>query len=171
MVEIYSTVVAETLAFEGLFTVKELFRMIDKYFRRKGFDKKIIFDEEYQTEKGKYFHLKTDYYKKVDAYIRLQTRFWIYVNEYKYVEKEVDGQKVKTAHGKLTIIFDGFLQTEYFNLFPDSKPFYFLFKVFYEKFLARPRIAYWENVSKHITNEVKTEVSSYLNMNKFLYER
>ncbi len=171
MTEIYSTVVAESLNFEGLFTMKELFRIIDKYFRLKGFDKKIVFDEEFNTEKGKYFHLKTEYYKKVDSYIRMQTRLWIYVNDYKYVEKVVDGQKIKTAHGKLSITFDAFLQTEYFEMFDDTKPFYFLFKVFYEKYIARPRILHWDNVSKHIINELRTEIASYLNLNKFLYER
>ena len=171
MTEIYSTVVKEELTFEGLFTVKELFRIIDKYFALKRFDKKIVFDEEFDTEKGKYFHIKTHHYKKVDSYIRMMTRFWVYVNEYKYVEKEVKGQKIKTAHGKLTILFDAFLQTDYFELFDDTKPFYFLFKVFYEKFIARARIAHWDTVSKHIVNEIRTEIASYLNLNKFLYER
>ncbi|AJF61856.1 TPA: hypothetical protein HA239_02125 [Candidatus Woesearchaeota archaeon] len=171
MTEIYSTVVAEQLTYEGLFSVRELVRIIDKYFRTKAFDKKIVFDEEYQTAKGKYFHLKTEYYKKTDSYIRLQTRLWIYVNEYKETEIEVDGNKVKTGHGRLSITFDAFLQTEYFGLFPDTKPFYFLFKVIYEKYLARARIAYWDNVSKHVINELKTELSSYLNLNRFLYEK
>lgn len=171
MVELYSTVVGEQLSFDGLFTVEDIFRLIDKYFRMKQFDKKIIFDEEYTTEKGKYFHLKTEYYKKVDSYVRMQTRMWIYVHDYYPVEKELEGNKIKTAQGKITIIFDAFLQTEYFNLMPDTKPFYFLFRVFYEKYMASARIKYWDNVSKHVINELKTELSSYLNLNKFLYER
>lgn len=171
MTELYSTVVGEVLTFEGLFTVKDLFRIIDKYFKMKGFDKKIEFDEEYQTDKGKYFHLKLTYYKKVDSYIRMQTRLWVYVNEYYPMEKEMDGNKIKTAKGKLSITFDAFLQTEYFQLFPDTKPFYFLFRTLYEKLLARPRIEYWENVSRHVINEVRTEITGYLNLNKFLYSR
>jgi hypothetical protein len=171
MVEIYSTVAGESLNYEGLFTMRELFRIIDKYFRTKGFDKKIIFDEEFTTEKGKYFHLKTEYYKKVDSYIRMQTRLWVYINDYVPVEKEIDGTKIKTAQGKISITFDAFLQTEYFGLMPDSKPFYFLFKVIYEKLLASQRIQYWDNVSKHVINELKSEIASYLNLNKFLYER
>ncbi|MEK6916151.1 MAG: hypothetical protein AABW92_00245 [Nanoarchaeota archaeon] len=171
MTEIYSTVVAEKLNYEGLFSVRELFRVIDKYFRTKAFDKKIFFDEEYQTSNGRYFHLKTEYYKKVDSYVRMQTRLWLYVNEYKETEIEVDGKKIKTGHGKLSLTFDAFLQTEYFGLFPDTKPFYFLFKVMYEKFLVKSRVGYWNNVSKHVINELKTEISSYLNLNKFLYEK
>ena len=171
MPEVYSTVAGESLNYEGLFTVRDLFRLIDKYYRTKGFDKKIVFDEEFQTEKGKYFHLKTEYYKKVDSYIRLQTRLWIYVNDYHPVEKEVEGKKIKTAKGKLSITFDAFLQTDYFQLMPDSKPFYFLFKVIYEKMFARGRIKHWDNVSKHVINELKTEIASYLNLNKFLYQR
>jgi hypothetical protein len=171
MVELYTTVAGEQISFEGLFTMEDLFRIIDKYFRMKGFDKKLIFDEEFQTPTGKYFHIKAEYYKKVDSYIRMQTRMWLYINNYHPVEKEVEGNKIKTAHGKISMTFDAFLQTEYFKLFPDSKPFYFLFKVFYEKYMASSRILYWDKVSKHVINELKTEVSSYLNLNKFLYER
>ncbi len=171
MVELYTTVAGEQLNFEGLFTMEDVFRIIDKYFRMKGFDKKLIFDEEFQTPKGKYFHIKAEYYKKVDSYIRMQTRMWLYINDYNPVEKEVEGNKIKTAHGKFNIILDAFLQTEYFGLFPDKKPFYFLFKVFYEKYMASNRIGYWDKVSKHVVNELKTELAAYLNLNKFLYER
>ena len=151
--------------------MKEVFRIIDKYFRTKGFDKKITFDEEYQTDKGKYIHVKSEHYKKTDSYVRLQTRLWIYANELVDVEKEVDGVKIKTGHGKLSITFDAFLQTEYFSLMDDKKPMYFLFRVLYEQYLARPRIVYWENVARHVVTELKTELAGYLNLNKFLYER
>jgi hypothetical protein len=172
MVELYSPVVAEQLNFEGLFSMREVFRIIDKYYRTKAYDKKIVFDEEYHTDKGKYIHVKSEYYKKTDAYVRLQSRLWIYANELVEVEKEVDGVKVKTNHGKLQIIFDGFVQTLYISHnFDDSKPVYFLWRVIYEQYLARPRIAYWEGVVRHITNELKTEIAGYLNLNKFLYEK
>ena len=72
--ELYCPVAGETLNFEGLFSMKEVFRILDKYFRAKGWDKKIIFDEEYNTEKGKYIHVKTEYYKKTDSYVRLSAR-------------------------------------------------------------------------------------------------
>ena len=171
MPELYAPVVGETLNYEGLFSMKEVFRIIDKYYRTKAFDKKIIFDEEYHTPKGKYVHVKSEYYKKTDSYIRLQSRLWIYANNLVEVEIEANGQKIKTNKGQLQIIFDAFLQTEYFEIWDDSKPMYFLFRVLYEQYLARPRIKYWENVARHITNELKTEVAGYLNLNKFLHER
>ena len=171
MTELYAPVAGEQLNYEGLFNMKEVFRIIDKYFRTKGFDKKITFDEEYQTDKGKYIHVKSEHYKKTDSYVRLQTRLWIYANELVDVEKEVDGVKIKTSHGKLSITFDAFLQTEYFSLMTDEKPMYFLFRVLYEQYLARPRIVYWENVARHVITELKTELAGYLNLNKFLYER
>jgi hypothetical protein len=169
--EFYSPVVGEQLNFEGLFSMKEVFRIVDKYFRSKAFDKKIIFDEEYQTEKGKYVHVKSEYYKKTDAYVRLQTRLWIYANDLIEVEKEVDGVKIKTNQGKLNLVFDAYLQTEYYGIFPSDKPVGFLFKVLYEQYLARPRIAYWEGVLRHVITELRSEIAGYLNLNKFLYEK
>lgn len=171
MTELYSPVVGEQLNYEGLFSMKEVIRIIDKYFRTKGFDKKIYFDEQYDDGRAKYIHLKTEYYKKTDSYVRLQTRLWIYANDLIDVEKDVDGVKIKTNYGKLAITFDAFLQTEYLSLFSDKKPVYFLFRVIYEQYLNRGRIAYWEGVLRHVINELKTEIAGYLNLHKFLYEK
>lgn len=169
MVELYSPVVAEQLNYDGLFSMRELFGIIDKYFRTKLFDKKIIFDEEYHSEKGKYIHVKAEYYKKTDSYVRLQMRLWIYGNELVDVEKEVEGSKVRINHGKLNIIFDSFIQTEYFSLWPDDTAMGFLFRVLYEQYMMRSRIAYWEGVCRHIIHELRAEIAGYLNIHKFLY--
>ncbi|MEM3374131.1 MAG: hypothetical protein QXE31_02825 [Candidatus Woesearchaeota archaeon] len=171
MVEFYTPVVGETLNFEGLFSMREVFRIIDKYYRTKGFDKKIIFDEEYNTEKGKYVHVKAEYYKKTDSYVRISNRLWIYGYDLIEVEKEVDGQKVKTNQGKLNIIFDGFVQTNYFGIFDDSKPWRFMFMIAYEKWFYKSKIEYWLGVVRHVINELRTELAGYLNINKFVYER
>ena len=171
MPELYTAVAGETISYEGLFNMSETFRIIDKYYRLKGFDKLIIFDEQYDTEKGRYVHVKAEYYKKTDAYVRISNRLWIYANNLRPVEKVIDGEKISTHHGKLAITFDGFLQTEYFGLVPDNKPLYFIIRVLYESFLAKPRILYWNRVIRHVVNEIKTEVSGYLNLNRFLYER
>ena len=171
MTELYTPVAGEQLNYEGLFSMREVFRIIDKYYRTKAFDKKIIFDEEYHTPTGKYIHVKTEYYKKTDSYVRLQSRLWIYAKDLVEVEIESQGTKIKTNKGKLQIIFDAFLQTDYFELWDDTKPMYFLFRVLYEQYLARARVQYWENVARHVTGELKTEVAGYLNLNKFLHER
>ncbi|MBT3720557.1 hypothetical protein HN789_00685 [archaeon] len=172
MTHIHHAVYGETLEHEGLFTVKEFYKSIDQYFQFKGFDKKIQFDEQFDTENGKYFHLKFQYYKRVDANIRLQIRFWIYVYDYNLREIEIEGEKKKIGQGRVSIKIDAFVQTGYNNnVFPDTKPFYFLFRILYEQYFAKPYIDYWKNVDKHIVNEIKTELSSYFNLNKFLYER
>ncbi|MEM2139016.1 MAG: hypothetical protein QXM96_02595 [Candidatus Woesearchaeota archaeon] len=170
-VEFYIPVAGETLNFEGLFSMKEVFRLIDKYYRTKGFDKKIIFDEEYNTEKGKYVHVKAEYYKKTDSYVRISNRLWIYGYDLVEVEKEVDGQKVKTNHGKLNIIFDGFLQTNYFGIFNTGTPWRFMFQLAYEKMFYKNKIEYWNGVIRHVINELRTDIAGYLNINKFVYDR
>jgi len=171
MVELYYPIAGENLSYEGYFSMSDVFKILDKYYRTKGFDKKIVFDEEYDGDNGKYIHVKTEYYKKTDTYVRLQSRLWIYANDLIEVETEVDGKKVLTNHGRLSITFDGHIQTEYFNRFDDTKPFYFMFKVLYEKYIAKDRIKYWEEVLRHITDELKAEISGYLNLKKFLYEK
>ena len=90
MSDMVSVVAGESLEYDGLFSMKEVFRVIDKYFRQRGFDKKIIFDEEYHTPTGKYVHVKMEPYKKWDDYIRMQIRLWVYGKDLLEVEKEVE---------------------------------------------------------------------------------
>ena len=168
MAELVSVVVGETLEYEGLFSMREVFRIIDKYFRQRAFDKKIIFDEEYMTPNGKYVHVKMEPYKKWDDYIRMQVRLWIYGKNLVDVEKEVEGTKIKTNHGKLVIVFDSFIQTDYRNRW-DNPPIYFLLRSLMEKYIIGGRIKYWEEVSKYIIQELKATLAGYLNTNKYLY--
>jgi len=171
MVEFYTALAGEQLNYEGLFSMKEIFRLIDTYYRTKGFDKKILFDEEYHTEKGKYIHIKTEYYKRMTNYNRLQTRLWIYAMDLNEVETEVEGKKVKIDQGKLSITFDAFLQTDAYKQFGDTVGWKFLFRVFYEQYIVPHRIEYWLEVARHVIDELKTEISGYLNLNKLMYER
>jgi hypothetical protein len=178
MSELVFPVNDERLEYTGLFSMKEVFRLLDKYFRQKGYDKKIIFDEEYNTPTGKYVHVKFTPYKKVDDYIRVQLRIWIYAHDLVEVEKEVDGKKVKTNHGKLIMIFDAQMQTDYRDNWvvtdpkdPDKAPrsIYFLIQVMMEKFIYGKRLKHWESVIRYTLMGAKAEVASYLNLNKFLY--
>jgi hypothetical protein len=168
MSELVSPVVDENLEYEGYFSMKEVFRIIDKYFRQRGFDKKIIFDEEYHTPTGKYIHVKMEPYKKWDDYVRMQIRLWIYAKDMVEVEREVDGQKIKTEYGKLYITFDSFLQTDYRHRW-DSKPAYFLIRTLIEKYLMGGRLKNWEDMSRYIIQELRSTLSGYLNTNKQLY--
>ncbi|MBD3204488.1 hypothetical protein GF327_09430 [Candidatus Woesearchaeota archaeon] len=167
--------VDERIEYEGLFSMKEVFRILDKYFRQKGYDKKIVFDEEYHTETGKYIHVKFTPYKKVDDYIRIMMRIWIYAHNLIEVEKELEGKKIKTNQGKLLMIFDSQMMTDYRESWSVSdpelgfKPIYFLIQVLMEKYIYRKRLAHWEGVIRHTLIGAKTEVASYLNLNKFLY--
>ena len=113
MAELVFPMIDERIEYQGLFNMKEVFRLLDKYFRQRGYDKKIVFDEEYDTPTGKYVHVKFTPYKKVDDYIRVMMRIWIYGHDIIEVEKELEGKKILTNRGKLTIIFDSQMMTDY----------------------------------------------------------
>ena len=176
MAELVFPVVDERIEYSGLFSMKEVFRLLDKYFRQKGYDKKIVFDEEYMTPTGKYVHEKITPYKKVDDYIRAMMRIWIYAHDVVEVERTVDGNKVTTNQGKLTMIFDSQMMTDYRDNWVvgdksgNPRAIYFLVQTIMEKYFYRKRLAHWEGVLRHTLIGAKTEIASYLNLCKFLYQ-
>ena len=171
MGEPYLVEINKELNFEGIFDMDELFRIIDNNYRSKGFDKQIYYDDEYETEQGKYFYLKYDYYKKVDSYVRIVNRYWIHVDGVMPMSSVIDGEKIEKSYGKISINCDCLMETEYFQSFPDSNPVYFLLRVFIEKYVLKAKIDYWKNVTKFMLTECLAEVLTYLNMNKLLYDR
>lgn len=168
MAELVTGVVGETLEYSGLFSMKEVFRIIDTFFRQRGFDKKLIFDEQYETPNGRYIHVKMQPYKKWDDYVRTQLRLWIYGKNLIDVEKEVEGTKIKTNQGTLLIVFDSLIQTDYRNRW-DTPAFYFVMRTIMEKYILGARSKRYEDQARYVIQELRANLSSYLNTNKSLY--
>ena len=115
-----------------------------------------------------YIHIKHEFYKKTTQYTRLIIRLWIYANDLVEVEKEIDGNKVKMHQGSVSVTFDGFLQTDYDDRW-SYNIFYFIFRTMIEKYVLKSRFKFWENMIRRYIGDCRAELSTYLNMNKFLY--
>jgi len=101
------------LKYEGLFNATELYKLIDKWLNEKAFDKRELRNEEHVKPDGKYVELILMPWKKISDYARHVIRLEIRMRNLKDVVVEKDGQRVKMNQGKIDIIFDGYLDTDY----------------------------------------------------------
>ncbi|RLE41615.1 hypothetical protein DRJ48_05215, partial [Candidatus Woesearchaeota archaeon] len=113
MAEIYFVVKKETLNFEGLFSVHELYTTIDQWFKDKGYDKNEVKNEEIVTKEGKYVELLLEPWKKMTDYLKNVIRLHIRIYNCKEVTVEIDKHKVKMNKGRLQIETEGFLLADY----------------------------------------------------------
>ena len=104
---------SQVINYEGLFNVRDLYMLIDSLTQQKGYDKVELLNSEQVFSSKKDMVILLDPYKKITDYAKLNLWIKIIMSDIQDVEIEKDGKKIKSNKGKVTIIMQGFLHTDY----------------------------------------------------------
>jgi hypothetical protein len=154
------------LTYEGLFEATELYRHIDEWCRSRGYDKCENKNIEKITPEGKYIEIEIEPWKKLTDYARAIIKLRIIMTDVKEVEVEKDGIKVRQNQGKIQLVFDGYLQTDYENRWEGSPLFYFL-RTIWDKYIYK---LYTETLKKNVlddVNHLSSTIKSFLNLYRY----
>ncbi|RMF55570.1 hypothetical protein D6745_01700 [Candidatus Woesearchaeota archaeon] len=163
----YKFVVEELrLAYEGLMNVPELYSMIDQYFREKQYDKREVRNFEQTTPDGKNIELEIQPYKKITDYAKLVIKIRMFFYGLQDVVVEKDGLKIKMQKGKVEMIFDSFLETDYEHRW-EQKPTYFLIRTLFDKFIYKIYTTQFEKELEKETNHIHDMIKSFLNLQRY----
>ncbi len=163
MSEVKLVIDGKTLEYEGLFDAQEMYKLIDHFFWQRGFDKREIHNLEKVRESGKYVELELQPYKKISDYAKIIVRMFIRMFDVKEVEVELDGQKVRLNQGRILIIFDGFLETDYENRW-ENKPIYIFIRTVFDKFIYKSYTDKFEGMLEDEVGQLVTQLKSFLNL-------
>lgn len=155
-----------SLTYEGLFSVKDLYKMIDEWFRWKGYDKREKKNIEIINPEGKYIELVLEPWKKVTDYAKNVIGIRIQMFDIKEVEVEKDNTKIKLNQGKVHFVFDGILETDYEARWEGKPIFYFLRTVF-DKYFYKP---FTQGFQAGVAADVKDlhgQIKAFLNLYRF----
>ena len=158
--------VENKVGYEGLFSVKELYRLIDAFFREKGYDKREIKNSEKVTPEGKFIEVEMMPWKKVTDYAKNEIWMRIIIENLKEVEVEKNGVKVKLNQGSLKIVFYGYLTTDYENRW-EQKPMFFFIRTLFDKFFLKQ---YVDDFKKNLlgdVNLIRNQVDGFLNLYRY----
>jgi len=154
------------LTYEGLFSVTELYKTIDRWLRDKGYDKCEQKNIEKVTPEGKYIEIQIEPWKKLSDYAKSVIKLRMIMDEVKEVEVERDNKKVKLNQGKIQMIFDAFLETDYEHRWEGSPLFYF-FKVIIDKYISKPFTSGYQNNVLDDLNHFHSLIKSFLNLYRY----
>jgi hypothetical protein len=166
MAEIKTLIDGKSLSYEGLFNIRELYRLIDKWFKDHGYDKNELKNWEDVTEAEKQIVIEVIPYKKVSDYARLDVRIFMIFSKLTDTVVEKDGLKIKTNKGRAEFYFDAYVVTDYENKWETRAIFYF-FKNVFDKFIYRWYTATYDAEVMRDCTEIENEIRSFLNMNRF----
>jgi hypothetical protein len=156
------------LSYEGLFNIHELYNLIDRWFREKGFDKRERRNQEIVRPNGRYIELLLEPWKKITDYARHIIRVEIRMLNIKDVVVEQDGKHHNMQSGKVNITFDGYLDTDYEDRW-EQKPFYFFIRTLFDKFVYRTYSAQFEDLLAENVAQLHQAIKSFLNLYRYSF--
>lgn len=166
MAEIKTLIDGKSLSYEGVFNLKELYRLIDKWFKDHGYDKQEIKNWEDVSQNEKQIILEVIPYKKVSDYARLDIRIFMIFSKLTEIDLDKDGMKFKMNKGRAEFYFDAYIITDYENKWETRPIFYFVKNVF-DKWVYRIYTSTYDSEVIRDCTEVENEIRGYLNMNRF----
>ncbi|MGM5485402.1 MAG: hypothetical protein ACQEP1_06040 [Nanobdellota archaeon] len=152
--------------YKGLFSVTELYRLIDFWFMEKGYTKHELNNFQEDKQDGKKIYINKEPYKKTSDYIKYVIQCEIECDQVKEVEVEKNGKKIRLNQGNCSVIITGHLITDYERKWEDKAFFYFLQQIF-DKFVWNPFVSRAEKGLIEECNHLRTQVSSFLNLYRY----
>jgi len=155
-----------TVVYQGLFNLNELYLVIDKWYREKGYDKfeKKNYEQVYKT--GKEIELEIEPWKKITDYAKIVLKMKIFVKNLKDVTIEKEGHKVKMNEGDVKIAITGYLDTDYEHKW-EKKPLVFFLRTMFDQYIYKLDHAKDEAAVADDAQHVHSLIKSYLNMHRF----
>lgn len=156
----------EKLNYEGFFNVTELYQLIDNFFREKGFDKREVRNEEHMRPEGKYIMIELMPWKKITDYVKHVIRVEIKMFGVTEVEVERDKHKLRLNKGRINIIFDGYLETDYEHRW-EQRPMFFFLRTVFDKFVYKIYTQEAIGQLTATTYELRDIIKGFLNLYKY----
>ena len=166
MVERKLLVDEETLEYEGLFNMLELYSIIDDFLKLKGYDKFEPTNEESVYPSGKDIHVILRPMKWHTDYVRKVLKIDMRMKHIKEVETEVDKLKIKLNQGKITVLFSCFLETDWEGRW-EQRPVYYFIRSMFDKYIYRKHTKDFESEIVSDLKELKEKMGSFLNLYRF----
>ena len=156
------------LKYEGLFDLKELYHVMERWFKEMGYDKDDYGHEYKVFEDSKVLNLDIRPYRSVSEYVKLMMIIKITCANLKDVVVKIDGKDTKLQDGDVTFVFNGYVISDYEKRWVANAFSYFL-RVIIDKYLYSGYMRDFEGLCKEDVSSIYTELSAYLNINKYRF--
>ena len=153
----------EKIIYEGLFEVKELYKLINEWIDTKSYAPVEKSCQECVSKVGKCVECELEPFKKLSDYAKSVIKIKVKVDECVDVNIKRKGKQKKIQKGKLTIEFKGTLETDYEHKW-EKYTWMYVFRKMYEKYFHTPFLSGFEKNIREDVDHLKSEVAGFLNL-------
>lgn len=164
MAEIQTIVPKTKIAFEGIFSIKELRDLVMDWIFAKAYVPIESKAQQVVKKDAKFFEYKLAPYKKLSDYAKCVVKIVISASNCKDVVVTVAGKKRKMQEGKVLVMVEGLLETDY-----EAKwevPWLYAIRVIAEKYIIAPFISHHSSYVASETGQVISQIRGYFNLQK-----
>ena len=165
--EIQHVVLGQSVNYNGIFNYDDMIVMIDSFFMKKGYTRHMISHKETNDKKGRQINIRIRPFRKVKAN-KLEVQVWLTVSDLIDIKKKIDGINVSLNKGKVSVVIDCFVITDMRGKW-EARAEYTFIRTIFDKFLFKSKTKDFEGMVKADATELKDDLHSFLNMNKFLF--
>ncbi|MEM2139015.1 MAG: hypothetical protein QXM96_02590 [Candidatus Woesearchaeota archaeon] len=164
--EIQEAALGMGVNYEGIFNLSDLLFLIDSFFRKRGYIKKVENHTESYTENGRNINLKIRPYKKAKSNT-LEIQVTINIQNIVDIRKQIDNLNAILQKGKVSITIDAFVLESKRGGF-ETRPEQLFIKTIFDKFLLGGGGKDYSGMVASEAKELKNEINAFLNLYKFL---
>ena len=156
-------VVGTRISYEGIFSLDGLYQAIYKWMIDRNYDR----DDKVHTESikpdGKHIDIELECDRSIDDYTKYLIRVRIFASHIKDVTVEMDGRKQRLNEGKVMVILDSWVKTDWQDRM-ESKPVYHIIRSMYNKYIFKGEQGPHQKKLKEETVHLQHTIGNYLNL-------
>src|SRR3989344_2186515 len=95
------------IVFDSVFSIEELYNVVEVYFKEKNYDKWEKYAHEYKRKDSTEIHTETRYLRPITDYFLLMEKIKYNSRDLKRVKINRYGKEVEMVKGKISMIFEG----------------------------------------------------------------
>lgn len=156
------------LNYEGIMDVSGLLHMMKNWFYEKGYDMFEHKNYEQDLPGGRVIELVLAPWKKTTTYFENTIKIRMNFSNIRDIEVDKDGKKLKLQTGKLMVIFDGYLTSDYEDAW-EGAGWKVMIRTLYDKFIMKDQFTYYERWLVNDLYDIHGRIQRFLNLYK--YER
>ncbi len=154
------------LNYNGLFDFNEFYRLMDKWFREKIFDKYEKRNEEQVFKDHRQIVFQIEPWKKVNDYCKEVMKITFTFTNLKDVVVVKDKHRVKLQQGKIKVKFMGYLETDWEHKW-EGNPVLFFMRAVFDQFIYKVSTDKYQALVAEDTMHLYSILKSYLNLQRY----
>ena len=157
----------ERIEYEGIFSVAELYRLIDEWLLDKGYYRMEPRHVEAVKPEGRFVEVTLNPSKGLTDYAKSVFKIQIQLSNIKDVTLETgEGVKQRLNQGKVLLVLSGILETDTEGKW-EGKPLFMFIRTIYDKYLYKPLTGGFQQQVKDDLLQLKNIIAGFLNLHRY----